>query len=105
MGVQKGQKRDWVIVKGVSNKGGEIHDNQVAMNIKEADGMNCKRCGKIITTLSLSGTQVRDNRVDCEDEILESYHLVCYDLELFGRITSVTSLKIRKFQEEVFGEA
>lgn len=89
--------------RAASRVGGMFIDNEVASNTAKADYLSCSFCHLPIVTLYINQNQERKNRIDCEDEKLESYHLVCYDKMLVGYLRVNTKKFINEFVKEVFG--
>lgn len=78
-----------------------IEDN-IELNTKAGDTNLCIRCKEFIPTIyNKSGSRDRSNRVDCDDgEDIVSYHLICYDLELFGHITKTTQKRLDQYAND-----
>lgn len=68
-----------------------IKFDNISPNTGEADGLACCQCNESIPFI-----KGRGNRIDCEDEQgkLVSYHLACYDLAFYGKVTTITKRKL-----------
>lgn len=72
----------------------------VELNTRSGDTNLCVVCKETIKALYQHGKRMRDNRIDCEDSDgdLVSYHLACYDMEFFGKITEYTKRKLKEYE-------
>jgi hypothetical protein len=73
---------------------------EAELNIRAGDTNLCVRCKEFIKPLYKGDHRIRDNRIDCEDQDgdLVSYHLACYDIEFFGKITEYTKRKLKQYE-------
>lgn len=85
----------------LSQNGGWRFDTSEQLNTILADKLSCSYCTKQIPLIITSSGIDRSNRRDCEGENgLETYHLMCYDLLLFGKITKVTERVLSQLKEK-----
>lgn len=73
-------------------------------NTRNADELACAHCHVRIPLISVEfdgRTGIcREHRIDCEvNGRLETYHLDCYDIELYGRVTNRTNTRLLALQE------
>jgi hypothetical protein len=90
--------------KGLSIIGGFLINGHTSLNSEQGDALVCSHCHLPIPLLRRNGCPYRENRVDCEDKEIESYHLDCYDLALLGKVLPMTLKRMAKIKEE-FGES
>ena len=76
------------------------------LNTTRGDGQSCKHCGYRIPLYIVKGRIYRDNRTDIEvdDVTVHSYHLSCYDKEVFGFIRHSTVLRMQKVRKKILRE-
>lgn len=83
-----------------------VNNDRVQLNTSLADGRKCAHCHIPITLIRRTNGVDRTNRIDCEDGThIVSYHIVCYDMLVVGKITRTTKKRLQAFHEEGFLDA
>lgn len=84
-----------------------VANDKIQLQTKAADNNVCDHCKQPIKRFYENGKVCRDNREDAENESgdLVSYHLECFDMLVFGKITSVSvsilyRLEVKDKQEQ-----